>query len=140
MELSREQTVAEHRKMWKWISRQIMKDYKEQYSIKSIFRYKRIYIENNFKNKYIHSYCFCCNYVYNVHCLFDCIYCPLCWNNENTEKLCTNGYYGSIKQIFDNTTTRLVYEDRNEISEEGARRLSKIAYKIAMLEERKDNV
>lgn len=27
MKLTREQAIAEHRKMWLWISRQIMKDY-----------------------------------------------------------------------------------------------------------------
>ncbi len=140
----RELAIKEHRKMWKWISRQIMKDWKEQCSIKTISNYKHIYVENNFKNKYIRNNCFCCNYLFNKYdyccCEDDC---PLYWNAENTEKLCTKGYYGSILKIFNNAVKNLVTVgliDEYSTCEEVARRLSKMAYKIAMLEERKDNV
>lgn len=135
----RELAIEQHRKMWKWISRQIMKDYKEQCSIKTISEYKNIYVENNFKNKHIRNNCFCCNYLFNQYdycCCED--NCPLYWNAENTEKLCTKGYYGSMNEIFNNST--ILLKDKYIICEEVARRLSKIAYKIAMLEERKDNV
>lgn len=50
MELTREQAITEHRKMWKWISRQIRKDYKENDSRKDRNRYKKIYLDHNFKN------------------------------------------------------------------------------------------
>lgn len=144
MELSREQAIKEHRKMWKWISRQIMKDYKEQYSIKKIIIYKKIYIENNFKNKHILGNCFCCQYAMNKSILQRCTSnCPLYWNAENIEEICIKGYYGSFKQIFNSITIGSVNKDSTEeyfICEGGAKRLSKMAYKIAMLEERKDNV
>lgn len=144
MELTREQAITEHRKMWKWISRQIMKDYKENYSIKTIASYKKIYIENNFKNEYIHYRCFCCEYVHSKDRINRCLSnCPLYWNAENTEKLCTKGYYGSLDRIFDDATSGSVTKDSIEeyfVCEEGAKKLSKMAYKISMLEERKDNV
>lgn len=144
MELTREQAITEHRKMWKWISRQIMKDYKENYSIKTIASYKRIYIKNNFKNEYIYYRCFCCEYVYSEDRITRCVIeCPLYWNLENTEKSCMKGYYGSLDKIFNDATIGSVNKDSTEeyfVCEEGVKRLSRMAYKIAMLEERKDNV
>lgn len=139
MVLTREQTITEHRKMWKWISRQIMKDYKEQYLIKAIASYKKIYLENNFKNEYIRQNCFCCNYAYDKslwNLCSICSFCPLYWNAENTEKSCTKGYYGSLHRTFNNIT---VYsKGKYFVCEEGAKKLSRMAYKIAMLEERKE--
>lgn len=144
MELTKEQAIKEHRKMWKWISRQIMKDYKENYSIKDIANYKNIYIENNFENEYIALSCFCCQYARNKNRLQRCVNnCPLYWNAENTEKSCTKGYYGSINKIFNDAIIGSVNKDSIEeyfVCEGGAKKLSRIAYKIAMLEERKDNV
>jgi hypothetical protein len=140
MELTREQAIAEHRKMWKWISRQIMKDYKEQYSIKYITRYKCIYLKNNFKNEHVRNSCFCCDYAYSKSSYIICSFCPLYWNAECTEIECTEGYCGSISKIFSNATIGLVTKDSTEeylVCEEGAKRLSRMAYKIAMLEERK---
>lgn len=140
MELTKEQAITEHRKMWKWISRQIMKDWKEKCSIKTISNYKYIYIENNFENEYIHNNCFCCEYVNSEHYLNRCTCsCPLYWNDENTETSCTGGYYSSINKIF-RKYIKYIIQDKYIICEEGARRLAKMAYKIAMLEERKDNV
>ena len=139
---TREWEIKQHRKMWKWISRQIMKDYKETHSIKSIVSYKKLYLKNNFKNVIIESSCFCCNYAYSKSLYNTCSFCPLYWNSENTETACTKGYYGSINKIFKNTTTYLVTVgliDEYMVCEEGAKKLSKMAYKISMLEERKDN-
>lgn len=127
--------------MWKWISRQIMKDYKENYSIKTIVSYKKIYLENNFKNEYIVGNCFCCEYSHNKSRLQRCMdNCPLYWNLENTEKGCTKGYYGSINKIFNSITIGSANKDSTEeyfVCEEGVKKLSRMAYKIAMLEERK---
>lgn len=138
MELTREQTIAEHRKMWKWISRQIMKDYKETHLIKAIVSYKKLYVKNNFKDEYVRNSCFCCNYAYSKSQYDDCLLCPLYWNGENTEENCTIGYYHSINEIFNNIT--ICSREGYSVYEEGAKKLSRMAYKIAMLEERKDNV
>lgn len=144
MKLTREQAITEHRKMWKWISRQIMKDYKEQCSIKSIVRYKRIYLKNNFKNEYIYNSCFCCEYAKCKNGVQECINnCPIYWNDDNTSKLCDMGYYSSINKIFNNVTIGSVNKDSIEeyfVCEGAVKKLSRMAYKIAMLEERKDNV
>ena len=141
---TREWAIKQHRKMWKWISRQIMKDYKETHSIKTIVSYKKIYLENNFKNVIIENSCFCCEYAHSKSRIQRCVdNCPLYWNVENTKKGCTKGYYGSINKIFNNVTTDLVTVgsvDEYYTCEEGVKRISRMAYKIAMLEERKDNV
>lgn len=143
MKLTREQAITEHRKMWKWISRQIMKDYKENYSIKTIVSYKNIYLENNFKNEHVRNSCFCCDYAYSKLSYIICSFCPLYWNAECTEIECEEGYYGSINKIFNDVTIGSVNKDSTEeylVCEEVVKKLSRMAYKIAMLEERKDNV
>lgn len=144
MELTREQAIMEHRKMWKWISRQIMKDYKENYSIKDINSYKKIYLDNNFKNEYIACSCFCCQYATNKNRIQACVNnCPLYWNAENTEENCMKGYYSSVNRILHKAIIGFVTVgsvDEYIVCEEGAKKLSRMAYKIAMLEERKDNV
>lgn len=139
MELTREQAITEHRKMWKWISRQIMKDYVKYGKVKSIFEYKSHYVHFNHQEEFLKNRCFCCEYVKNLNgtCRKDC---PLYWNDKNTEIFCTDyyGYYAVIKRIryakFDVDGIHYC------ISEHDAKRLSRMAYKIAMLEERKDNV
>lgn len=40
MKLTREQAIEEHRKMWLWISRQIMKDYVANEKVRTIYSYK----------------------------------------------------------------------------------------------------
>ena len=140
MKLTKEQAIKEHRKMWKWISRQIMKDYKENYSIKDIASYKKIYLENNFENEYIYNNCFCCEY---AGIQYRCVSCLIYWNDDNTSKISMEGYYGSLNKIFYSITIDSVNKDSIEeyfVCEGGAKKLSKMAYKIAMLEERKDNV
>ena len=42
-----------------------MNDYKETHSIKTIVSYKKIYLENNFKNVIIENSCFCCEYAHS---------------------------------------------------------------------------
>lgn len=141
---TREWAIKQHRKMWKWISRQIMKDYREKYSIKTICRYKRIYLKNNFKKVIIDNSCFCCKYSHSKSIIQRCTNnCPLYWNDENTETSCIEGYYGSLNKILNSIIIGSVNKDSIEeylVGEEEAKRLSRMAYKIAMLEERKDNV
>ena len=44
MKLTKERAIAEHRKMWLWISRQIMKDYSASRMVRVIYLYKREYL------------------------------------------------------------------------------------------------
>lgn len=42
MKLTKERAIAEHRKMWLWISRQIMKDYLANRTVRTVFFIKWI--------------------------------------------------------------------------------------------------
>lgn len=50
MKLTREQAIAEHRKMWLWISRQIMKDYSVDRTVKTAYLYKCDYLNKAYPN------------------------------------------------------------------------------------------
>lgn len=110
MKLTREQAIEEHRKMWLWISRQIMKDY--------------------VANEKVKSKCFCCEYViqHGESCREDCL---LYWNDKCTEFVCNDyfGYYNIITNII-----KKPYSARYDFATlEEAKRAARMAYKIAML-------
>ena len=135
MKLTREQAIAEHRKMWLWISRQIMKDYVANEKVKIIYFYKCDYLNKVYPNEMITSKCFCCEYVRqtskNRYCYKDC---PLYWNDRNTIFNCFEslGYYDVINKIvFSYLTCQDTYY---KISKEEAKRFARMAYKIAMLQ------
>lgn len=77
MELTKEQAISEHRKMWNWIADKIEKekecqeigDLKEEYCI-----------ENDFLLK---NDCFCCEYTKN-----NCDNCPIEWKSVLKEFMC----------------------------------------------------
>ena len=86
--LTKEEAIAEHRKMWNWIA-----DRLENFDDirKHVFQYKQEYIKKKFPDSYVYNYCFCCQYakqeVDNDIFKNYCIYCPLCWGTEaNTDK------------------------------------------------------
>ena len=67
MKLTREQAIAEHRKMWRWIAEETLK------------RKKKVWKENYFKEHPEYkelpiSLCWCCDYVDDK-----CSQCPLVW-------------------------------------------------------------
>lgn len=84
MELTREQAITEHRKMWNWIADEI-ESYKTTINI---YKYKIKYCILN-KNEYTseivkyHYSCFLCYYTGN-----ECSICPLIWNSEASEFMC----------------------------------------------------
>lgn len=130
MKLTREQAIAEHRKMWLWISRQIMKDYVANRKVMTIYSYKCDYLNCNFPNEKVKSKCFCCEYVaqHSESCYKDC---PLYWNDKHTELKCDEyfGYYHIVVGI-----TKKPYSARYDFATlEEAKRMSRMAYKIAML-------
>lgn len=70
MELTREQAIAEHRKMWNWIADEIERVKHSVY----IIAYKKKYLEiNGFVD--IKDSCFMCEYVVNKH--KTCEQCPI---------------------------------------------------------------
>lgn len=107
MKLTREQAIEEHRKMWLWISRQIMKDYVANEKVRTIYSYKCDYLNCNFPNEKVKSKCFCCEYViqHGESCREDCL---LYWNDKCTEFVCNDyfGYYNIITNIIKNRTVQ----------------------------------
>lgn len=136
MKLTREQAIAEHRKMWLWISRQIMKDYVKNRMVRTIYSYKCVYLNNVYPNERVKSRCFCCEYVtqHGINCYKDC---PLYWNDKHTALTCDDfieyGYYNVITDIVPYSVEGYVF-----VTLEEAKRAARMAYKIAMLDEKKD--
>lgn len=135
MKLTREQAIAEHRKMWLWISRQIMKDYVKDKQVRTIYSYKCVYLNKNYPNEKIASKCFCCEYAYQTSGCY--CSCPLWWNDEHTATECVSpfehGYYGVITNILKESFS---VEGHAFITLEEAKRAARMAYKIAMLDEK----
>lgn len=130
MKLTREQAIEEHRKMWLWISRQIMKDYVANRKVMTIYFYKREYLNKVYPDERIRGNCFCCEYViqHGESCSEDCL---LYWNDKRTEFVCDDyfGYYEIITNII-----KKPYSARYDFATlEEAKRIARIAYKIAML-------
>lgn len=69
MELTREEAVSEHRKMWNWIADKIEEEKRDQ----DIFDLKEEYCNREGYND-IRSDCFCCGYTKYI-----CDYCPIEW-------------------------------------------------------------
>lgn len=80
--LTKEEAIAEHRKMWNWIADRL----EEHHPGYDIYMYKREYMEENFPNNNIRHYCFCCQYAVQENDGDDltnyCISCPLVWGTE----------------------------------------------------------
>lgn len=129
MKLTKERAIAEHRKMWLWISRQIMKDYSASRMVRVIYLYKREYLNKVYPNERIRNECFCCDYVEQsgIDCYKDC---PLYWNNKHTEYTCSEhfGYYNIIARISTMCHNFCTFKE--------AKKMAIMAYKIAMLEEK----
>jgi hypothetical protein len=129
MKLTKEQAIAEHRKMWLWISRHIMKDYLANKTVREIYFYKCDYLNKVYPNEMITNKCFCCDYVEQsgIDCYKDC---PLYWNNKHTEYTCSEhfGYYNIIARISTMCHNFCTFKE--------AKKMAIMAYKIAMLEER----
>lgn len=69
MELTREEAISEHRKMWNWIADEIEKEKRDQ----DILDLKEEYCNREGYND-IRSDCFCCGYTKYI-----CDYCPIEW-------------------------------------------------------------
>lgn len=133
MKLTREQAIVEHRKMWLWISRQIMKDYIKDKQVRTIYSYKCVYLNNVYPKEHIKCKCFCCEYVtqHGNMCHKDC---PLYWNDECRAFTCDDffehGYYDVITDIIKESFS---VEGYAFVTLKEAKRAARMAYKIAML-------
>lgn len=134
MKLTREQAIAEHRKMWLWISKKIMEDAKHGIT-RALECYKRSYKINVMNTReYIRNDCFCCHYS-KVMAKNYCNNCPLYWNDRKTEDRCyrRKSYYFILVHKLDDMIN-------NSFSYKNAKRCATLAYKIAMLPIRRNNV
>lgn len=118
MELTREEAVSEHRKMWNWIADKIEEEKRDQ----DIFDLKEEYCNREGYND-IRSDCFCCGYTKYI-----CDYCPIEWGSEVEYYMCLDKYEA--------------YDDKGLYSlccnESDWREQAKLARQIANLPEREN--
>ena len=126
MKLTREQVIAEHRKMWRWIAEQ----YEKEYDIDP-YQLKKIYFSGNWYDDpflMIQSCCFLCDYVKE---LGDgrCNNCPLVWGTTGNYCMGTSGEHrGLYGQLMD------CYLNRD------IEKCAKLARQIADLPEKQQNI
>lgn len=102
--LTLEQAIEEHHKMWYWISDFILNHDQKFIDSISIMDIKLAYFDSEtdkfdeeFKNKMLlNHYCFLCAYSKNISRDYRCSFCPAIWNNHR----CTSNYCGGIGSPF----------------------------------------
>lgn len=82
MELTREEAISKHRKMWSWIADEIEKEKKYQ-----DIEYLKIEYCNDEEVRGVTSNCFCCEY---TNCV--CEFCPIEWESEAGDYMCLDQY------------------------------------------------
>ena len=117
MELTREQAIAEHRKMWNWIADETLR---KGYKVKKEHYLKK----HGFDKALIINNCFCCEYVWYMAELRDiegnlCSLCPIDW--------------GDGKRCWISLYDLWVHSDNLE-------EVAQLARQIADLPERTDNI
>lgn len=115
--LTKQEALAWHRKMWIWIAKEIARC---KHAVYIIDLKRRFCLENNIRG--LKGMCFCCEYVHQINNYVSheaCLnLCPVVWQ-ESTSKVCEFAEYGSVFECDD------------------WKKQAKLAYKIAMLPERK---
>lgn len=88
MILTREEAIAEHRKMWRWIAEETVKQQE--------FVYEWKYMEKYFPKDVIENICFCCEYSTQKK-LFEgthkCDFCPIDWGGKFSNYMCVDKEY-----------------------------------------------
>lgn len=96
MQLTKEQAIQEHRKMWNWIADQYRYGNNMQLSV-----LKKFYLKNIYGDTSVAAHYFACAYAGTnndpfVHYRFNCIKCPLQWPTYKrsglTEGFCIDKY------------------------------------------------
>lgn len=120
MELTREQAITEHRKMWRWIAEQ----YKNECDL-SPHQLKKIYLlKKGYDDSFlIQSCCFLCEYTREGH--RGCDNCPLIWGTIGDCMGTSNEHRGLYGQLID------CYLNREDM-----KKCAKLARKIAELPEK----
>lgn len=120
--LTKEQAIAEHRKMWRWIAVETLKREK--------MVYKEDYLEKYFPDEDICYDCFCCEYgkqKTNSEEDIRCNFCPLDWGSDCSTTQCIDKSYPADDNLF------ILWEFTSDW-----KFAAKLAKQIAELPERKD--
>lgn len=92
--ITKEQAIQEHRKMWNWIADETEKTRvrhtKLNYILNNTTMHDRLYLIE-------HASCFCCVYGHNKHMQdchsgSKCDHCPLEWGSDLDRYMCTSMY------------------------------------------------
>ena len=88
MKLTREQAIAEHRKMWNWIA-------DETERTRHVAEKHDYFIQNGIDGQlYTNSECFCCEYVCQLGVARACSLCPIDWGSDmGIKNNCINSLY-----------------------------------------------
>ena len=129
MQLTKEQTIQEHRKMWNWIADQYKKRRRANVgNLKDMYLY-----EKNMGG--IYGHCFLCNYAGNNESsygnyAFNCDQCLLQWpvpEDSNIEDgYCVDKYnlndnyglYGMLEEGYNEKGSRLTFKEKENIARE----------------------
>lgn len=96
MELTREQAITEHRKMWRWIAEQYENECDiDPYQLKKIYFLKNGYDDSSL----IRNRCFLCEYVKELY--GGCNNCPLIWGTIEGCMGISDEHRGLYGQLMD---------------------------------------
>ena len=122
MKLTREEAIANHRKMWNWIADET----ERRQAIVSKSDYLHDTLWRDMENE-----CFCCEYSFQKSGCESCKDCPLDWSSNQKSFMCENiQSYGDYKGLH----IKWIYSEK----EGDWRNAAKIAREIANLPERKE--
>ena len=127
MELTKEQALEEHRKMWNWIA-----DQYENGRVGDIHAMKEEYIEETeYRERILHN-CFCCEYTTQKQdSLNICKHCPVVWGTEVYDKFFPCEHFLSAYEKLRDESCKLFYGVLIDIE-----KCARLAREIANLPER----
>lgn len=101
MNLTREEAIRRHRKMWNWIADKLKAD--EIKSHPFITGYKKEYVETYFPGMEIQANCFLCEYANSqvkTEDDYKCDYCPLKWGDSEDDDCMAVGEGGTEQGLY----------------------------------------
>lgn len=123
--LTKEEAVQEHRRMWNWIAEQY-----EHGNMEAVSYLKARYLEQYEHGKWSHidHDCFCCEYdSKNRVNENNCSYCPIQWESNVSEYMCCDRFECADNEGLYCCIEEISYQTGNR------EKLAKLARKIANL-------
>ena len=130
MKFTKEQAIAEHRKMWNWIADQL-----DNGAESDIYILKEQYCYDN--NFHIMHNCFCCAYDAQFVQKYSCKRCPVLWGTEGirSDFYCETGMDGDDYELSLDDEFGLWLIAQNLSEEQRFKEAAEIARQIANLPE-----